>query len=245
LEVPQQPVSLANHLGTPPPAAPRTPIDLVPRLVEPAFGEHLTRTPRTLHPALYLCISPKPITPLEPNNTIHVALAFHQRPDHPTTEQQATIDTLVTGPLGDVVGRARRFVLEWYALWRTEEGQRRLLAEAQERYERWRTDPAYQALPALQKVQDLMTPTRFARLSQFLRHPHFEATNNGAERMGRAFRHGQAPHFRLRTEGAIEGALRVVMAQTKDRAATPPTPLPRLCMCGRRSRSDGQAVQAA
>lgn len=170
---------------------------------------------------------------------------FLRRPDHLTTEQQETIDTLVAGPVGDQVGVARRFLVEWYALWRTEEGQRRPLADAQERYERWRTDPAYQALPALQKVQALMTPTRFARLSQFLRHPHFEATNNGAERTGRAFRHGQAPHFRLRTAGAIEGALQVVMAQVKDRATTPPTPLPRVCTRGRRSPSTGQAVQAA
>lgn len=170
---------------------------------------------------------------------------FLRRPDHLTTEQQETIHALMTGPVGDQVGVARRFLVEWYALWRTEAGQRRSLAEAQECYERWRTDPAYQALPALQKVQALITPTRFARLSQFLRHPHFEATNNGAERMGRAFRHGQAPHFRLRTEAAIEGGLRVVMAQTKGQATTPPTPLPRVCMRGRRAGSGGQAVQAA
>ena len=58
-----------------------------------------------------------------------------RRPDHLTAEQQDTLNALVAGPLGDLVGVARRFLLEWYALWRTEEGHRRLLAEAQERYE--------------------------------------------------------------------------------------------------------------
>jgi hypothetical protein len=168
-----------------------------------------------------------------------------RRPDHLSTEQQDTIDALIAGPAGDPVGVARRFLVEWYALWRTEEGQRRSWQEAQERYERWRADPAYQAVPALRQVQGRMTPARFARLGQFLRHPHFEATNNGAERAGRAFRHGQAPHFRLRSEAAIDGALRVVMAQTKEQASLPPVLLPRLCSRGRCSPSGGEAVQAA
>jgi hypothetical protein len=107
------------------------------------------------------------------------------------------------------------------------------VAEAQDRYERWRTDPSYQALTPLRKVQELRTPPRLARLSQFWRHPHGEATNNGAERAGRAFRHGQTPHFRLRTEVAIKGPLRVVINQAKERATAPPTPLVRLCPRGR------------
>jgi transposase len=170
---------------------------------------------------------------------------FLRRPDHLSPEQQDTIDALMAGPAGDPVEVVRHFLVDWYALWRTAEGDRRSWEEAQERYERWRTDPAYQAVPALRQVQDRMTPARFARLSQFLRHAHFEATNNGAERAGRAFRHGQAPHFRLRTEVAIDGALRVVMAQTKERASVPPVPLPRLCSRGRCSRSASEVAQAA
>ncbi|HWE63147.1 MAG TPA: hypothetical protein VHB98_15645, partial [Chloroflexota bacterium] len=165
-----------------------------------------------------------------------------RRPDHLTAEQQATVDRLVTGPPGDLLGVARRFLLEWYALWRTEDGQRRPLAQAQERYECWRANADYQALAPLCKVQDLMSPARFAHLSQFLRHAHWEATNNGAERTGRAFRHGQAPHFRLRTPGSIEGVLRVVCLQAKERAITPPTPLTRLCPRGRRARVVRQAA---
>jgi hypothetical protein len=166
-----------------------------------------------------------------------------RRADHLSEEQQDTINLLVDGPLADVVGVARRFLLDWYALWCTDDGQRRPLVEAQERYERWRANPDYRALPPLRKVQDLMTPERFTRLSQFLRTPHWEATNNGAERAGRAFRHGQAPHYRLRTPTAIDGALRVVASQTKERAVAPPAPIIRLCPRGRRARLAG--AQAA
>jgi hypothetical protein len=89
-----------------------------------------------------------------------------------------------------------------------------------------------------------MTPPRFARLSQVLRYPPGEATNNGAERAGRAFRQGQASHFRLRTEVALEGARRVVVTQAKERASTPPTPVLRLCPRGR-PRAGGPVAQAA
>jgi hypothetical protein len=168
-----------------------------------------------------------------------------RRPDHLSREQQGTVTLLVTGPLADLVGVARRFLLDWYALWRTENGQRRPLTEAQERYERWRANPDYHALAPLRKVQDLMTPARFTKLSQFLRHPHWEATNNGAERTGRAFRHGQAPHFRLRTETAIDGALRVVAIQAKERTIAPPVPRTRLCPHGRHPRAVESGAQAA
>ncbi len=90
-----------------------------------------------------------------------------------------------------------------------------------------------------------MTPARFARLSQFLRYPHWEATNNGVERTGRAFRHGQAPHFRLRTQMAIDGVLRVVTVQAKQRTIAPPAPLTRLCPRGRRPRVVESSAQAA
>jgi transposase len=50
-----------------------------------------------------------------------------RRPDHLTAAQQETIDRLVAGPLGHLVGVARRFLVEWYALWRAADGQRRPL----------------------------------------------------------------------------------------------------------------------
>ena len=60
----------------------------------------------------------------------------------------------------------------------------------------------------LRRIQQQVDEARFERLSQFLRQPTWEATNNGAERVGRGFRHQQAPQFTLRTEAAIEGALK-------------------------------------
>jgi hypothetical protein len=168
-----------------------------------------------------------------------------RRPDHLSHEQQDLVHDLATGPLADLVGVARRFLLDWYALWRTDDGHRRTLAEAQERYDSWHANPEYQALAPLRRVQDLLTPARFTRLSQFLRQPHWEATNNGAERTGRAFRHGQAPHFRLRTEAAIDGALRVVAFQAKERAAVPPLPFLRLCPRGRHAPPGEPGAQAA
>ena len=77
---------------------------------------------------------------------------------------------------------------------------------------------AYAAIAPLRHVQERMR-TQFERLSHFLRHRHWEATNNGAERMGRAFRHRQAPHFNLRDRTSIEGAI-VVMACQQKAAAT-------------------------
>ena len=62
------------------------------------------------------------------------------------------------------------------------------------------TNPTYLAEPALRRVLNRMTDARFEHLSPFLRNPRWEATNNGAERAGRAFRHGQAAHFNLRAK---------------------------------------------
>jgi len=58
----------------------------------------------------------------------------------------------------------------------------------------------------LRRVQAQVDAEQFDRLSAFLDHPGWEATNNGAERMGRAFRHTQVPHFTLRTPEATDGA---------------------------------------
>jgi 2,4-dienoyl-CoA reductase-like NADH-dependent reductase (Old Yellow Enzyme family) len=63
------------------------------------------------------------------------------RQDHLSEKQQDTITLLVDGPLADLVGVARRFLPDCYAIWRAEDGQRRPLVEAQERYERWHANP--------------------------------------------------------------------------------------------------------
>ncbi len=118
---------------------------------------------------------------------------------------------------------ARRFLEEWYGIWQDAAGHRRSPADAQARYEAWRTRPEYHAIAALRQVLARMTAERFAQLGAFLHHPAWEATNNGAERSGRAFRHRQAPHFNLRDPAAIEGTIVVAACQRKA-AATNPTP---------------------
>lgn len=88
---------------------------------------------------------------------------------------------------------------DWYAIWRTGEGATRTRVDAWARYQDWRDNPTYAAYPPLRRVQARVDAEQFGRLSAFVDHPGWEATNNGAERMGRAFRHTQAPHFTLRT----------------------------------------------
>jgi hypothetical protein len=63
---------------------------------------------------------------------------------------------------------------------------------------------------------------QFARLSHFLRQPAWEATNNGAERAGRAFRHGQGPHFNLRSAPSIDDLLKARACDHKERATAAP-----------------------
>ena len=76
---------------------------------------------------------------------------------------------------------------------------------------------------------------RFAQLSHFLSRPEWEATSNGAERMARRFRQGQAPHYRLRTPAAVEGALAIWACQHK-LAMTGPATGGRLAQAGRSAR---------
>jgi len=139
---------------------------------------------------------------------------FLRRPAHLTAEQQAQIDTLLASPVGGQLQVARRFVEEWYLLWHDDCGQRRRLEEARERFAVWSNDASYAAQAPLRRVQERMT-AEFDHLSHFLGHPRWEATNNGAERAGRAFRQRQAPHFKLRTKTAIEGAIVVMACQRK------------------------------
>lgn len=144
---------------------------------------------------------------------------FLRRPNHLTVEQQAQIDTLLTSPVGPQLQVARRFLEEWYLLLYDADGQRRTLDEARERFAAWSSDGAYATVAPLRRVQARMT-AEFERLSQFLRNPDWEATNNGAERAGRAFRHRQAPHFNLRSKGALEGAVVVAACQRKATATS-------------------------
>lgn len=134
-------------------------------------------------------------------------LRLLRHPDRLTDEDRATLADLDQSPVGEPVGRARGFVEEWYAIWRDEQGHKRARADAQQRYDTWRTNPAYQEVVPLRRVQGRSDAEQFTKLSQFLEQPHWEGTNNGAERMGRLFRQRQGPHFRLRTPSSIDDDL--------------------------------------
>jgi hypothetical protein len=133
--------------------------------------------------------------------------AMLRRPERRTADDEADLDAVFVSPVGACVGVVRRFLDSWYTLWRDERGQRRTLAEAWARYAAWRGDPAYAVWPPLQRCLRRLDEAQFTRLSQFLRHPQWESTNDGAERAGRGFRHGQAPHFYFRTAATIEDAI--------------------------------------
>jgi hypothetical protein len=141
-----------------------------------------------------------------------------RRPDHLAPEEQAQVDALFASPVGERVRLARRFLEEWFTIWREADGRRPSWEVAQARHAHWQTNPAYHGLAPLRRVQCSVDGAQFARLSPFLRHPAWEATNNGAERAGRAFRHRQGPHFNLRSARAIDDLLKASACVQKERA---------------------------
>jgi hypothetical protein len=114
------------------------------------------------------------------------------------------LQTTAAAPLST----ARGFLEDWFAIWRDAQGRRRSPDDAWDRYRAWRAKPDYLAVPALKRALERLDEPRFGKLSRFLEASNWEATNNGAERMGRLFRHRQAPHFRLRTADSIDDSLR-------------------------------------
>jgi len=66
-----------------------------------------------------------------------------------------------------------------------------------------------------------LSSTQRNQLSHFLRHAHWEATNNGAERGGRGFRHEEAAHFGLRTARSLADTLTAQAILQKERCTRP------------------------
>ncbi|GAC1563282.1 MAG: hypothetical protein NVS2B7_37230 [Herpetosiphon sp.] len=122
-------------------------------------------------------------------------------------------------------------------MWRDNSGGRPSPAEAQRRYHAWRENPAYQRVAPLQKIQAAVNEARFTRLSHFLRYQAWEATSNGADRMGRTFRHHQAAHFNLRSGQSIEEALQLTACHRKEQALNPPIQQLYTCQRGRNGRA--------
>jgi transposase len=151
-----------------------------------------------------------------------------------TMEEQKRLASLLASPVGPELRLVRSFLMDWYSLWTDENGQRRSLPGAQNRFETWRNNTVYSVVPQLRRVQGHMTSTKFEDLSQFLRHPDWEATNIGAERGGRAFRHRQAPHFNLRKKESIENAINELACSRKKTAEKPSGHPIHTCQRGRR-----------
>jgi hypothetical protein len=165
-----------------------------------------------------------------------------RRPDHLTTTEQALIDQALASPVGGALQVARSFLEDWYGFWTDEHGQRRIVAEARARYEAWQTNSAYQQVAPLQQVIKAVDGARFEQLSHFLKHPTWEATNNGAERVGRRFRQLQGPHFNLRTARSIEQALTAQSYRHYETATQPASPPSGRSGRGRKPASAGQVM---
>lgn len=165
-----------------------------------------------------------------------------RRPDRLDPEEQQQVAGLLASPVGAELAVIRNFLVDWHAVWHDQNGQRRSLAEAQVLFEAWQRNIASAAIPSLHRIQELATPERFVKLSQFLRDPHWEPTNNGAERTGRQFRHRQGPHFNLRSEATISTSINVAAVLHKK---TSEAPCPsRLHTCQRGRRAEQPAIPA-
>jgi hypothetical protein len=133
-------------------------------------------------------------------------------------------------------------VVDWYDLWRDADGHRRSLDDAWERYRRWRDNPTYRAWPSLRRFLDRLDDKQFTCLSQFLHHPDWECTNDGAERMGRTFRHGQTPHYYMRTTRGIEDAIIARAFTQKDALSPSPGMTPQRATRGRHPHDRKEAA---
>lgn len=173
------------------------------------------------------------------------AHSYRRRPEHVDQEQSTILAQLLASPPGSTLATIRQFLLDWYAMWQDEQGNKRSLTEAEQRYNTWRKDPRYAAVPALRRVMARMTAEHFVPLSQFLRNPDWEATNNGAERGGRTFRHGQRPHFNLRAGPSLKDALKVRMLHRMQGALPPPTEPVAHCSRGRHATAPVAASRPA
>jgi hypothetical protein len=122
---------------------------------------------------------------------------------------------------------------EWFAIWEDDLGKRRTPAEAELRYHLWQTDAEAAKVTPLRRQQQHLDVDHFRRLSAFLHNPRWEPTNTAAERGGRAFRHGQHPHFRLRLVTSIEADLKVRAYLKMERFCLSPPKRLHACQRGR------------
>jgi hypothetical protein len=158
---------------------------------------------------------------------------FLHRAENLTTQEQHKLAELLASPVGRDLRVARTFLEAWFAIWQDDSGQRRTPTEAEQHYRAWQADTEAHTLEPLRRQQRHLDEDHFVRLSAFLTNANWESTNNAAERGGRAFRHGQHPHFRLRLARSIEADLEVRACLQKERFRSPPPRRLHRCQRGR------------
>ncbi len=159
-----------------------------------------------------------------------------RRPEQVKDEERGVAEALLSSPVGTALQTIYSFLLDWYGLWTDDAGNRRTLDEAYTYYTAWRSNPDCQGLPALRRAQERVTEAKLECVSQFLRHPGWEATSNGMERGGRAFRHRQSPHFKLRSAATIERAVVIAAMRKKEKAMRPQVTVVNPCARGRKPK---------
>lgn len=147
---------------------------------------------------------------------------FVKQPHHLTAEEQEHVTDLLNSPIGAQLQVPYQFMQDWYAFWHAPTHHRLPQTEALARYRTWQSCEVYQQHKPLQHVLERFTAERFQKISHFLTNDQWEATNNGAERMGREFRHQQAPHFNLRSEEGIAGLITVHAVRQMQRSLSEP-----------------------
>lgn len=167
------------------------------------------------------------------------------RPDHLAEEDRENLRFLLESPVGEQVGLGREFLEGWYALFYDQQRNRRSPEEAKDRYERLRRDERYRALKPPARLQARLGEEHFSKISSFLRSPEWEATNNGAERSARAFRHLQAPHYEFRKSQSKDDAIRVRACLYKVESTVVQSPPPGRCARGRKTLRTAGMMAAA
>lgn len=159
-----------------------------------------------------------------------------RRPEHLTEKDREKLGFLLDSPIGEEVRLMRGFLEEWYLLFYDEQRNRRTLEEAKELYGLLKNDPHYRTLKHLAGLQARFGEEHFIKISGFLKHPDWEATNNGAERCARAFRHLRAPHYGFRKPRSIESAIQARAWLSKEESLLPSNPPAGRCTRGRKAR---------
>jgi hypothetical protein len=106
-------------------------------------------------------------------------------------------------------------------------------------------DPRYQKLEPLARLQARFGEAQFERISPFLRSERWEATNNGAERCARAFRHLQAPHYDFRMPHSIESAIEAKAWLSKEENSPTGGASPSRSARGRKAKLTSEMPMAA